>query len=395
MSYVPGSTLFATFVVMTAMCAAFNCARDFVNVDSHHSPRISPLLTAEGLVVTHAVVAGDNKNCSQVGKAILQQCGNAVDSAIATMLCTGVVNTHSVAAPASGLERNHSLGNSYCFPSNVLRDQAALAPLVQTESIWTATKIAPAKSMASSMKMTDAKVQIPTAPLTRRMPPEIMTASMMTDVPMPTQAPTKLAVTEAIQTATKIAPTKSMTYSMKATDTKVQIPTAPLTRKMPSNTMTASIMTDAFMPTQAPTNLAITEAIQTATKIAPTKSMTFVMETDTKAQIPTAPLTRKMPPNTMTASMVADVAIPTQASTKLAVTEAIQTATKIAPTKSMTYSMKATETWVKIPTAPLTRKMPPNTMTASMMADVPMPTQAPTNLQSQKLFGPQPKLHLP
>ncbi|XP_070557426.1 mucin-2-like [Ptychodera flava] len=248
--------------------------------------------------------------------------------------------------------------------------------LAVTEAIQTATKIAPAKSMTFVME-TDIKVQIPTAPLTRKMPPNTMTAGMMTDAPMPTQAPTKLAVTEAIQTATKIAPTKSMTFVME-TDTKTQIPTALLTRKMPPNTMTAGMMTDAPMPTQAPTKLAVTEAIQTATKIAPTKSMTFVMETDTKTQIPTAPLTRKMPPSTMTAGMMVDVAMPTQAPTKLAVTEAIQTATKMAPTKSMTYSMKATDTKVQVATASLTRKIPPKTMTASMMTDVLMATQAPT-----------------
>ncbi|XP_070557425.1 glutathione hydrolase 1 proenzyme-like [Ptychodera flava] len=130
---------------MTAICATLKCARDFVNVDSHNSPCINPSLTAEGFVFTHAVVVADHKTCSQVGKAILQQGGNAVDAAIAAMLCTGVVNTHSVgvggghfmvvynkekgvidaidarvAAPASVLERNFSVGNSYCSPSNGL-----------------------------------------------------------------------------------------------------------------------------------------------------------------------------------------------------------------------------------------------------------------------------------
>lgn len=44
----------------------------------------------------HAAVAADSKVCSDIGRAILQQHGSPVDAAIATLVCTGVVNPQSM-----------------------------------------------------------------------------------------------------------------------------------------------------------------------------------------------------------------------------------------------------------------------------------------------------------
>lgn len=50
----------------------------------------------------YASVASDAGPCSHIGKIILQKNGSAVDSAIATMLCVGVINMHSTGIGGGG-----------------------------------------------------------------------------------------------------------------------------------------------------------------------------------------------------------------------------------------------------------------------------------------------------
>ncbi|XP_074635710.1 glutathione hydrolase 1 proenzyme-like [Acropora palmata] len=50
----------------------------------------------------HAAVASDNAECSKVGRNILKKGGSAVDAAVATTLCVGVINMHSTGIGGGG-----------------------------------------------------------------------------------------------------------------------------------------------------------------------------------------------------------------------------------------------------------------------------------------------------
>ena len=50
----------------------------------------------------HAAVATDHAECSRIGRNILHHGGSAVDSAISSMLCLGVVHPHSTGIGGGG-----------------------------------------------------------------------------------------------------------------------------------------------------------------------------------------------------------------------------------------------------------------------------------------------------
>lgn len=48
------------------------------------------------------MVAADAPSCSEVGRDILKKNGSAVDSAVATLFCIGVINMHSAGIGGGG-----------------------------------------------------------------------------------------------------------------------------------------------------------------------------------------------------------------------------------------------------------------------------------------------------
>lgn len=69
------------------------------------TPTISPPPTAPPGAdgpYTQAAVAADVGKCSEIGRDILKKKGSAVDSAVAALFCTGVMNIHSAGIGGGG-----------------------------------------------------------------------------------------------------------------------------------------------------------------------------------------------------------------------------------------------------------------------------------------------------
>ncbi|GFY98389.1 gamma-glutamyl transpeptidase 4 [Actinidia rufa] len=73
-----------------------------------------------------AVVAADDGRCSEIGASVLRQGGHAVDAAVATALCLGVVNpmASGIGGGAFMLVRSSSVSQTLAFD---MRETAPLA----------------------------------------------------------------------------------------------------------------------------------------------------------------------------------------------------------------------------------------------------------------------------
>ena len=83
-------------------------------------------------VYTNAAVAADAGVCSEIGANILKQGGSAVDTAIASLICVGVVNLHSTGIGGGGfmLFYEASTGKSYSL------DYRETAPLAASYDMY-------------------------------------------------------------------------------------------------------------------------------------------------------------------------------------------------------------------------------------------------------------------
>uniref|UniRef100_A0A183CQC0 Gamma-glutamyltransferase n=1 Tax=Globodera pallida TaxID=36090 RepID=A0A183CQC0_GLOPA len=79
-----------------------------------------------------AAVAADNELCSEIGRDVLLQGGNAVDAAVATTFCIGVMDTQS-----SGLGGGHfmTIFNATTRKCHVV-DAREVAPAAATENMY-------------------------------------------------------------------------------------------------------------------------------------------------------------------------------------------------------------------------------------------------------------------
>ena len=83
----------------------------------------------------HAAVATDSATCSQVGVDILKKGGSAVDSAVASTFCLGVVNLHSTGVGGGGFMLYY---NATSRESTFL-DFREVAPLNATVNMFNST----------------------------------------------------------------------------------------------------------------------------------------------------------------------------------------------------------------------------------------------------------------
>lgn len=83
-----------------------------------------------------AAVATDAAKCSQVGVNILKKNGSAVDAAIASLLCVGVVNLHSTGIGGGGfmVYYNASSGEATAFDYREFAPAAATIELFENST---------------------------------------------------------------------------------------------------------------------------------------------------------------------------------------------------------------------------------------------------------------------
>ncbi|KAL4194431.1 hypothetical protein AMTRI_Chr05g68670 [Amborella trichopoda] len=95
-------------------------------------PAPTPLVIPEVITVEHGAVAADHDVCSRVGSDILQKGGHAVDAAVATALCLGVVSPASsgIGGGAFMLVRSAAYGDVYCY------DMRETAPGAATRDMY-------------------------------------------------------------------------------------------------------------------------------------------------------------------------------------------------------------------------------------------------------------------
>ena len=85
-------------LILTATVASYGTRRYFSqSLSLTGSQRASPALRnpAYPIKAEHGAVASENNLCSKLGVQILKDGGNAVDSAVGTTFCIGVVNMFS------------------------------------------------------------------------------------------------------------------------------------------------------------------------------------------------------------------------------------------------------------------------------------------------------------
>lgn len=93
----------------------------FRGESNHNGPSNTEIIESE-----NGVVAADDGRCSEIGASMLRQGGHAVDAAVATALCVGVVNpmASGIGGGAFMVIRSSSTSKAEAFD---MRETAPLA----------------------------------------------------------------------------------------------------------------------------------------------------------------------------------------------------------------------------------------------------------------------------
>lgn len=78
------------FVVVLVMVVAVTCALVLTRSSDSTTSRVTR--TPTGL---HGAVASDSEVCSKIGADVMRENGTAIDAAIATLICLGLIHPHS------------------------------------------------------------------------------------------------------------------------------------------------------------------------------------------------------------------------------------------------------------------------------------------------------------
>lgn len=84
----------------------------------------------------HGVVAADDGRCSEIGASILRQGGHAVDAAVATALCVGVVNPMASGIGGGGFMVVRSSATSKTQAFDMRETAPSAASQVQKPSLF-------------------------------------------------------------------------------------------------------------------------------------------------------------------------------------------------------------------------------------------------------------------
>lgn len=87
--------IFASWLLVLHGVWAFLLLSRFLGGRAYREPAALSRNPAYLIEADHGAVASENKVCSEVGVATLKDGGNAVDAAVSTIFCVGVINMFS------------------------------------------------------------------------------------------------------------------------------------------------------------------------------------------------------------------------------------------------------------------------------------------------------------
>lgn len=125
-----GAVLLAVFVILLSLTVLFSLL--YFGSRKEQLPPWLGLSNNQTSYYSRAAVASDNVRCSEIGRNVMIEGGNAVDAAIAVILCLGVVNPMS-----SGLGGGHfmTIYNATTGKCSVV-DAREIAPLAASQNMF-------------------------------------------------------------------------------------------------------------------------------------------------------------------------------------------------------------------------------------------------------------------